>query len=193
MPWRGKIAQTVIQYPDLARARQVVPSRLKLSRFMNRTLAAFERHIQEPSPAFLCSSCGDPDAAPTFMAAVQHRVEEPASKTDLELLRQTLGPGSRQVREFYARHNGITLYCDKRSDDAGIRFFPIGDWPSITTEVPNDFRATGLDVMYGSLIEPWRGSMAQSVIKQRDLTVSYYQIGAEGAAGLAPNGVGDLC
>jgi hypothetical protein len=120
---------------------------------MNRTLATFERHIQAPSPAFLCSRCGDPDGTPTFIAEVEHRVGESASVADLELLRQTLGPGCGQAFEFYSQHDGITLYCDKRSHAAGIRFFPIGDWPRVTAEVRDDFRATGLDGMYGSLLE----------------------------------------
>jgi hypothetical protein len=55
------------------------------------------------------------------------------------LLRSTLGAAAEGgIADFYARHDGATLYANRRSKTAGIRLFPISMWDKATRRFNKD-------------------------------------------------------
>lgn len=120
---------------------------------MNTVVADFEIHLSHIRPGFRCYACGDDSKTPKFTAAVTHRTGQPATNCELDELVRLLRTDDEEIRAFYQHYNGVTLYCDTCSDDAGISFFPINQWASISKHVHSDFREMGLDKLYGELLD----------------------------------------
>jgi hypothetical protein len=90
----------------------------------------FQELLADPAPAFVCEGFG---GRRTFVAAVRHVLNPPASKSALERIPSV--PGRGEAVEFYARHNGLCLFEDPNSEESGVAVFPIEDWPAANAEL----------------------------------------------------------
>ena len=120
---------------------------------MNPSIADFEIHLSHPAPGFRCYAAGDETLALRFTASVTHQLKAPAKQKELGRLESLLGWHDPDLHDLYERYNGFTLYCDTRSDDAGVRFFPVEELESTTREVLGEFREMETDKLYGDLCD----------------------------------------
>lgn len=87
-----------------------------------------------PNQRFVCVGAGS-DQDKCFVASIEHVLYEPATSTELKVLRKQLGIFSPQFEEFYRLHNGCTLYFDTKSDAAGLYVAPIDEWARMTEDM----------------------------------------------------------
>ncbi|MGE0534699.1 MAG: SMI1/KNR4 family protein [Pirellulales bacterium] len=69
-----------------------------------------------------------------------------ASDEALKVLVQLLGRAAPSMKEFVGLHDGLVLYCDTRSDTAGVRLFEVANWQPKTQEMRESMLAMGWDV-----------------------------------------------
>jgi hypothetical protein len=79
------------------------------------SLAEFEAHLKHSGPGFRCYRCGDRTEQPTFLARVRNRMNLPADKAALATIDKVLGSAGAQIRQFYAKHDGVLMYEDSLS------------------------------------------------------------------------------
>lgn len=100
--------------------------------------------LKHKNPGFLCCPAGGSDGT-HFRASVYHRLGRPASKKELVGLEVSLGYASEQIVELYCLWNGMILFCDSKSDAAGIELFPISEFSSRSAEMRSSMEAFGFD------------------------------------------------
>lgn len=102
-------------------------------------IESFLAFCRADDPRFLCYPAGiygdaDERAAASFVAHVEHRLDEPAAPVALDALNERLGDLAPDYRAFYAASNGALLFADTLSDSAGIAIGAIEDWDELTAE-----------------------------------------------------------
>ena len=102
--------------------------------------------LSHASPSFRCYYAGDRTEQLRFTAHMQHILGKPATATALAQLDSQLGDAGIVIRELYAIHDGMTLYCDTKSDAAGFELFPIADWQTQTADMRESMEAMGMEV-----------------------------------------------
>jgi hypothetical protein len=108
------------------------------------SLERFESHLHDPFPAFRCYACTDTTEQLPFTASVRNRIDHPASTIAVATLKVFLGDSAPAMQGFYRIHDGIVLYCDPRSDAAGMEFFPTAQWQSKTEDMRQTLPAIGI-------------------------------------------------
>jgi hypothetical protein len=86
----------------------------------------FLNHLNDPRPGFQCYAAGSKTAEIGFSTNVHHKINTKASAKELSRLDKLLGTSGKQVRDLYALHNGMCLYC--QGDMPAVEFFPIAEW-----------------------------------------------------------------
>ncbi len=109
------------------------------------SLDEFEIHLRDPAPGFRCYDCRDRAKKPTFVASIEHEIGEPGSSDAIAFVSELCGSDLSALRRFVELHDGVVLYRDKNSDDAGIEVFPAEDWESRTLEMREGLAAMGLE------------------------------------------------
>ncbi len=102
--------------------------------------------LSHTSPSFRCYYAGDRTEQLGFTARVKHIFGQPATEKALAQLDSQLGDAGIVIRDLYAIHDGMTLYCDTNSDAAGFELFQIADWATQTAEMRESMDAMGMDV-----------------------------------------------
>ncbi len=102
--------------------------------------------LSHTSPSFRCYYAGDRTEQLGFTASVRHILGKPATVQALVQLDSQLGDAGVVIRDLYAMHDGMTLYCDTKSDAAGFELFQIADWPMQTAEMRESMEAMGMDM-----------------------------------------------
>ena len=103
----------------------------------------FKEHIKDTSPAFRCYACGDRKENLNLTAKISNKLNPPASAEALAEIESLLGGAGEPFQQLYGDHNGMVLYCDSRSRDAGVRFFPVEEWPARSEEMLGQLVAMG--------------------------------------------------
>lgn len=77
------------------------------------------------SPSFRCYCAGDRTEQLRLTARLRHILGKPATAEALAQLDSQLGNAGIVIRDLYAMHNGMTLYCDTKSEssEAQLNFF----------------------------------------------------------------------
>lgn len=101
--------------------------------------------LSHTSPGFRCYSAEDRKERLGYTAPLRHILGKPATPEALAHLDSQLGDASVMIRQLYAMYDGLTLYCDTKSDAAGFELFQIADWPMRTAEMQEAVEAMGLD------------------------------------------------
>jgi hypothetical protein len=101
-------------------------------------LAALERLLSLKTSAFLCEPAGR-GGPKRFLAGLRHEAGPPASAPSLALLRKLAGARAPDAEPLYARHDGLRLFADTRSDAAGVALFPVSEWPERTEMMREDW------------------------------------------------------
>lgn len=131
--------------------------------------------LKHESPSFLCYYAGDRAKHLGFTARVRHILGKPASTEALAQLDSQLGDAGVVIRDLFAKHDGMTLFCDTKSDAAGFELFPIADWASQTAEMRESMEAMGLD---SGEMSGWFTSGV--VVGQIPHSANYFVIGTTG-------------
>ncbi|MEX2170981.1 MAG: SMI1/KNR4 family protein [Pirellulales bacterium] len=108
-------------------------------------LDQFEKHVTDPAPGFRCYNSRDKSAAPAFIARVKNHIGDPATPDAIAIISATCGPAALQLRNFAALHDGVMLYRDRKSEAAGISFFPVAEWKAKTDEMRESMVAMDFD------------------------------------------------
>lgn len=101
--------------------------------------------LSHASPSFRCYYAGDRTEQLGFTARLRHILGKPATAKALVQLDSQLGDAGIVIRDLYAMHDGMTLYCDTKSDAAGFELFQIGDWSMQTAEMRSSMEAMGME------------------------------------------------
>jgi len=109
------------------------------------SLKEFEAHLRDPKPGFRCYSTRDKSDYHEFLAQVKNRVSARATETDFATVAKQFGKTSPSFVEFFKLHDGVVLYCDLKSDTAGVEFFPVQEWSAKTREMRDEVAAMGFD------------------------------------------------
>lgn len=112
--------------PKMPRA---VPSRLDLEPFINL--------LADAAPAFRCEASGQPKRRTTI--ALKHELGGQPSSAALGIAREQLGRHGKLLLDFYKHNDGVALYRDLHSDEAGVRLFPIARWVAETAAMKKVF------------------------------------------------------
>lgn len=97
----------------------------------------FATLLSAPAPAFRCQATSDKKRV--TLIAIQHDVNDRPTKDDLRFARQLLGRVGRSLLDFYKNNNGADLYRGVRTDEVGVRFFPISQWKKETAAMRHIF------------------------------------------------------
>ncbi len=129
------------------------------------SLVGFEIHLNHVAPAFRCYASGHRSEELNLVGRVQNNLSPPATDKDLAELDAMLRTQFEDVRRLYEKHYCLVLYEDKRSDAAGIAFFPIAQWHEHSREMRAQLIETGLaesNVPYGLLTRIVFGEISHS-------------------------------
>lgn len=127
------------------------------------------------SPAFRCYFAGDRSENLGFTAHVRHSLGQPATSDALAQLDSQLGAAGSSLRQLFSLHDGMTLFRDTKSDDAGFELFPIADWRSKTAEMRETLEAMGVDL---ADMPEWFNTAV--VIGQVPESANYFVVGTAG-------------
>jgi hypothetical protein len=108
------------------------------------TAAEFVQHVHDPSPGFICFSAGDSDTTAAWATSVRNEAGPPGTARSIAALELVLGTRPDSLADLIARHDGLTLYRDIRSESAGLVFAPVSRWSSLTAEVRASFAEKGV-------------------------------------------------
>jgi hypothetical protein len=86
----------------------------------------FLKHMADASPGFRCCDSNDPQETLKLDVKVTHKLEAPAGSKELNKISKGIGDGAAQIVEFYDKHNGVQLYCQREA--SALEFFPVGQW-----------------------------------------------------------------
>ena len=86
----------------------------------------FREHLKDPEPGFRCYAAGRKDEEIGFSIKVHHKLNRKATADGLAKLEKLLGKSGQQVRDLYALHNGMSLYC--QNDSPAMEFYRISEW-----------------------------------------------------------------
>ena len=131
--------------------------------------------LQHESPGFQCYYAGDRSKQLGFMASVRHILGQPSTARSLAQLDSQLGVSGMIIRDLYAMHDGMTLFCDTTSDAAGFELFQIADWPVQTDEMRESMEAMGV---VAAEMPEWFSSGV--VVGQIPHSANYFVIGTTG-------------
>ncbi len=92
---------------------------------------------QSPIPTFHCYACGDKSESLSLVAQLSHVFGPPATLAAIQLIQEYIGHGADGFVELYSKHNGLTLYRDRKGDAEGLRLYKVEDWESRTQEMKN--------------------------------------------------------
>jgi hypothetical protein len=109
------------------------------------SLDKFEAHLRDPAPGFRCYAAGNKSKDTTLLARVGHQIGPPAASAAGDTVKTISIPAKSSLIRFVELHDGLLLYRDKKSDAAGIRFFPAAEWESRTAEMRESMEAMGID------------------------------------------------
>jgi hypothetical protein len=84
-----------------------------------------------PAPGFVCVQKREL-LDESFVVRVQHRLGGPAAADMLRSARKLTGLAGKSLCEFYAMHDGMTLFEESGTKEAGFRFLPIRQWVRAT-------------------------------------------------------------
>jgi hypothetical protein len=108
-------------------------------------LREFLKHISDEAPAFLCYACGDREEQLALTAKVSNKLNPPASSDAIKEIKSHLGAAGEPFQKLYRKHNGLLLYWSSRARAAGVRFFPVEEWPTRSEEMREQLCAMGWD------------------------------------------------
>ncbi len=131
--------------------------------------------LSHKSPGFRCYCAGARTKQLGFTARVRHILGEPATERALAQLDLQLRDASIVIRDLYVMYDGMTLYCDTKSDAAGFELFQIADLSTRTAEMRESMEAMGMeaDEMPG-----WFSSGV--VVGQIPHSANYFVVGTTG-------------
>ncbi len=87
------------------------------------SVANFLTHIKAQSPTFHCFACGDKSESLSLVAQLSHVFGPPATLAAIQLIQEYIGHGADGFVELYSKHNGLTLYRDRKGDAEGLRLY----------------------------------------------------------------------
>lgn len=91
------------------------------------SLQKIKAFANAPNPGFRCTPAGS-KSKKTFIVSIEHVFNKPASEKSLAALRAALGAFADQAAAAYQQHDGLILFKDSNSDEAGIELLPIKAW-----------------------------------------------------------------
>jgi hypothetical protein len=109
------------------------------------SVETFLSHIADDSPTFRCYACGDREESLNLTVRLAHTREAPATDDELRQLRNWLNSPADDFVALYSKHNGLAIYEDTVGDAAGVRLYPVADWPGQTEEMKSQFEAMGVE------------------------------------------------
>ncbi len=90
--------------------------------------------IGHPAPGFRCHTPVN-QGKRKYVARVAHLLADAADEEQIREIKRRLKSLATPVANFFARHNGFTLYRDLLSDAAGVRLLPVHEWDNATAEL----------------------------------------------------------
>jgi len=86
----------------------------------------FIKHIEDENPSFLCYENSDESESLNLKVKVTHEINRSCDQDALIEFDKFISSNGKQLRDFYAKMNGIKMYC--QNGQPKIEFFPIKSW-----------------------------------------------------------------
>jgi SMI1 / KNR4 family (SUKH-1) len=110
------------------------------------SLDRFDAHLRDPAPGFHCYAAGDKSEKLGLLVRVNNQIGPAVSAEVVAAVADLCGTASPVLTPFLERHDGVLLYCDSKSDAAGIEFFKATEWRSRTQEMRDSMAEMGFEV-----------------------------------------------
>ncbi len=109
-------------------------------------MTKFTEHINNDHPTFKCFAAGNKEENEELLVTVKNIINHGATEKDLELLKSNLQLNNNELIDFYTKHNGLKLYCQK--EEASLEFFPIHELETANKEWKSWLEGLEADEMY---------------------------------------------